>query len=44
MPEAGTMKSYINVRFLAEEKGKLRCRLWVNYPQLTSDGLGTAER
>ena len=36
MPEAGSLNSYMNVRFLAEEGGKLRCRLWVNYPQLTS--------
>jgi mannose-6-phosphate isomerase-like protein (cupin superfamily) len=35
MPEAGSLNSYMNFRFLAKEGGKLRCRLWVNYPQLT---------
>ncbi len=37
MAQADGVHSFMNVRFLAkEEGGKLRCRLWVNYPQLVS--------
>jgi hypothetical protein len=37
MADADGVHSFMNVRFLAaEEDGKLRCRLWVNYPQLVS--------
>ena len=30
----GGARSFTNIRFLAVEDGKLRCRLWANYPQL----------
>jgi Cupin domain len=37
MAEADGVRSFMNVRLLAtEEDGELRCRLWVNYPQLVS--------
>jgi hypothetical protein len=36
MTHTDGVRSFINVRFLAKEGegGKLRCKLWVNYPQL----------
>jgi Cupin domain len=30
----GGPRSFTNLRFLAAEDGELRCRLWLNYPQL----------
>jgi len=36
MAEADGVHSFMNIRFLAREGEKLRCRLWVNYPQLVS--------
>ena len=36
MGKAKQAKWYMNVRFLEKDGGKLRCRLWVNYPQPVS--------
>jgi len=39
----GEINSFTNVRFLAVEDGALRCRLWVNYPQLERVAVGSKE-
>jgi hypothetical protein len=37
MTDAGSVRSFTNVRFLAAEDGTFRCRVWANYPQLAPD-------
>ena len=35
--ENGSTRSFTNVRFLAAEGGTLRCRMWINYPELAPE-------
>jgi Cupin domain len=37
MNDAGSVRSFANIRFLERKTGDLRCRLWANYEQFAPD-------